>query len=719
MPDNQTIGVLLPFVEGDYFNLLLIGIREVVQSRGFELLAFQGTPSDLKATKLARERVGGWIVVVATEGLTDIAPRGTPIVTVAASAPGTRYPAVLADNHGGFQAAIRHLCEHGHRRIAFVGCLDQSDVQQRYLGYQAALAAEQIPFDMTLVYEVDTHEEPGGHQAARRMLDAGLPCTAVATATDEIGIGLLEELQAAGRHIPEDVAIVSFDDIARAQHTRPPLTTIRQRPDELGRTAAELLLDWIAGVEIQADSIYVPTALIIRRSCGCDVTSDATIFGESGYQAPDWQTALALRLVRLARYPLPLASATPPEQIWPGVTTMTHGLAAAAAGAQLPPATEIERAWQQAVALTPDLAILSMMLKAIEHAAAAHLNADPVVRARVEAFLDSARLGMMYARLAQERSQVEYFQSTVQSNYALSMRLLSADMDTIPELAWLAQTDVNGACLGLWAETPAGEPGALVLAGLYNRADGGNVQRGASCSAALFPPHDMLPASAHAGGGDLTLILPVRTESRDWGFLALCAPSQDVFFAENMLTWASLLGVSLDRRALLASLTEQQAALHEQQETLRIAYERERALADTVRELGSPVIPLLPEVLLVPLIGAISSDRARQVTESVLDGVNRHQATTVLLDITAVPLVDTQVANSLIQTTQAAMLLGAQVILVGIRPEIAQSIIGLGIDLRHIATQPSLAVAVEHLLLQRHQAAARHRESPREHRPQR
>jgi len=325
----------------------------------------------------------------------------------------------------------------------------------------------------------------------------------------------------------------------------------------------------------------------------------------------------------------------------------------------------------------------------------------------------------MHARLAQERSQVEYFQSTVQSNYALSMRLLSADMRTIPELAWLAQTDVNGACLGLWAETPAGEPGTLILAGLYDREGGVSVQRGASCAAALFPPPDVLPASARAGGGDLTLILPVRTDSRDWGFLALSAPSKDVFFAENMLTWASLLGVSLDRRALLASLTEQQAALHQQQETLRTAYERERALADTVRELGSPVIPLLPEVLLVPLIGAISSERARQVIESVLDGVNRHHASTILLDITGVPLVDTQVANSLIQTTQAAMLLGAQVILVGMRPEIAQSIIGLGIDLRQIITQPTLAVALQQLLLQRDQAAAGQRESRRERQPHR
>jgi rsbT co-antagonist protein RsbR len=100
-----------------------------------------------------------------------------------------------------------------------------------------------------------------------------------------------------------------------------------------------------------------------------------------------------------------------------------------------------------------------------------------------------------------------------------------------------------------------------------------------------------------------------------------------------------------------------------------------------VRELGSPVIPLLPNVLLIPLIGAIDSSRARQIVEAVLEGVSSHQATTVLLDISGVALVDTQVANSLLQAAQAARLLGAQVVPLGVRPEIAQSIVGLGLDL--------------------------------------
>ncbi|MEN9937757.1 MAG: hypothetical protein RLZZ387_4336 [Chloroflexota bacterium] len=138
----------------------------------------------------------------------------------------------------------------------------------------------------------------------------------------------------------------------------------------------------------------------------------------------------------------------------------------------------------------------------------------------------------------------------------------------------------------------------------------------------------------------------------------------------------------------------------QQQEELRAAFDRERALDDTVRELGSPVIPLIPGVLLVPLVGSLDPARAQQVVEAVLSGIAEHQAETVLLDITGVPLVDTQVAHALLQTARAAGLLGAQVTLVGIRPEIAQSIIGLGVDLGDLATAASLAAAIEELRCQ-------------------
>jgi anti-anti-sigma regulatory factor len=153
---------------------------------------------------------------------------------------------------------------------------------------------------------------------------------------------------------------------------------------------------------------------------------------------------------------------------------------------------------------------------------------------------------------------------------------------------------------------------------------------------------------------------------------------------------APRLAAKLERDALLASLREQQ-------ETVSQAYERERALANTIRELGCPIIPVLENVLLVPLVGVIDTTRAQQIIETVLEAIHHYQAEVILIDITSVPLVDTQVASSLLQTTQAAKLLGAYVILVGVRPEIAQSIIALGLDISQIVTYPTLAAAIKSL----------------------
>jgi anti-anti-sigma regulatory factor len=155
--------------------------------------------------------------------------------------------------------------------------------------------------------------------------------------------------------------------------------------------------------------------------------------------------------------------------------------------------------------------------------------------------------------------------------------------------------------------------------------------------------------------------------------------------------WPALMGMALDQRQLLASLNDSQA-------TLRTAYEQARALSDTVRELGCPLIPLLPGVLLVPLIGAIDELRSRQIIDQVLNGVAEARAHRVLLDITGVPLVDTQVAGTLIQMARAVGLLGARVTLVGVRPEIAQSIVSLGVELSLIETRPTLASALQALI---------------------
>jgi anti-anti-sigma factor len=118
------------------------------------------------------------------------------------------------------------------------------------------------------------------------------------------------------------------------------------------------------------------------------------------------------------------------------------------------------------------------------------------------------------------------------------------------------------------------------------------------------------------------------------------------------------------------------------------------AQEDALRELSTPLIPITDDVVIMPLIGTIDSQRAQMVMEALLEGVAQHQAELVILDITGVQVVDTQVAKALVQVAQAVKLLGAQVMLTGIQPQIAQTLVHLGVELEGIITRGSLQAGI-------------------------
>ncbi len=115
-----------------------------------------------------------------------------------------------------------------------------------------------------------------------------------------------------------------------------------------------------------------------------------------------------------------------------------------------------------------------------------------------------------------------------------------------------------------------------------------------------------------------------------------------------------------------------------------------RAQKATLEELSTLLIPISDKIVVMPLIGSVDSRRAQQVIETLLHGISTTKAEIAILDITGVSVVDTQVANGFIRAAQAVKLLGAQVLLTGIRPEVAQTLIGLGVDLSGIVTCSSL-----------------------------
>lgn len=133
-------------------------------------------------------------------------------------------------------------------------------------------------------------------------------------------------------------------------------------------------------------------------------------------------------------------------------------------------------------------------------------------------------------------------------------------------------------------------------------------------------------------------------------------------------------------------------------ENMRLQAEIIRMQEETLRALSTPLIPIAESVVVMPLIGTMNSARAQQVIETLLEGVVAHRATVAILDVTGVPVVDAEVANGLIQAAQAVALLGAEVVLTGIRPEIARTLVELGTDLRGLVTRSTLQSGVEHAL---------------------
>ncbi len=114
-----------------------------------------------------------------------------------------------------------------------------------------------------------------------------------------------------------------------------------------------------------------------------------------------------------------------------------------------------------------------------------------------------------------------------------------------------------------------------------------------------------------------------------------------------------------------------------------------------LQELSAPLIPVFDNITVMPLVGTIDTERAKRIMENLLQGVVKHRAEVVLIDITGVPVVDTMVAHHIIQASEAVRLVGAKCLLVGIRPEIAQTIVNLGIDLSQVITKNSLQKGIE------------------------
>jgi len=189
--------------------------------------------------------------------------------------PGERGPSIVIDNEDGILQAIRHLVNHGHRHIAFIAGSPEDmdgDTGDRLRAYQTALAMYNLDNNHNLV-AFGRHSHHGGYSAMRLIMDSGATFTAVLASNDESAIGAMQILKEAGRRIPQDVAIIGFDDRIECVGQEPALSSVRVPLFGLGYQALELILKQIEGAlqgQIEYDNpMKVPIRLITRASCGC------------------------------------------------------------------------------------------------------------------------------------------------------------------------------------------------------------------------------------------------------------------------------------------------------------------------------------------------------------------------------------------------------------------------------------------------------------------
>lgn len=270
---SHIFSLLCSDIENPFFTSICRAIEDVASRAGFSVLICN-TDGDLAKEReyidmLAAQSVSGVIISPTSSTRTDVAPlvrQHIPMVAVDRRLP-VDTDSVFVDNRLGAYEATRHLIEAGARRIACVtGPKTAMTAQDRLAGYRDALAEAGIRSAASLIRHAD-FKDAGGYAATRELMSKQAPPDAFFVANNRMTTGALLALKDLGIRVPDDVAIVGFDDLAWADLVNPSISTVRQPTYELGRAAAQLLLDRISdGLPPQHRTLVLKPELIVRAS---------------------------------------------------------------------------------------------------------------------------------------------------------------------------------------------------------------------------------------------------------------------------------------------------------------------------------------------------------------------------------------------------------------------------------------------------------------------
>ena len=295
---TQLIGVVLPMSAPGPFSRIVGGIERAAREAGYSVVFCQTEDDEQILNEhlrlLACRRVDGVLFCPHRDGgfslacLDQLGPAAmrVPVVLMHEPYDQAEHGTVTVDNFNGAKTLCRHLMDHGHRDIGFVALDANRTGRKRCEGYRAAMA--EAGEDPRRIERVEARLKPGpltedpfGYirlDWLRQTLAEHPHWTALAVEHDMLAIKVIQGLKAIGKRVPDDMAVVGFDDLLVSAFVDPPLTTIRQPSAEVGEVACNCLLDQIAGkTEGQPlAAVRIPCALQVRRSCGCPPLTESS-----------------------------------------------------------------------------------------------------------------------------------------------------------------------------------------------------------------------------------------------------------------------------------------------------------------------------------------------------------------------------------------------------------------------------------------------------------
>jgi DNA-binding LacI/PurR family transcriptional regulator len=279
--EANLLGLVIPDIQNPFFADVTRGVEDVARDQDYALILSNSDESPdkqrLAVDTLVTEEVDGVIVPpVSAEDpeVRRLLDSGIAVVCVDRRIENERVDTIVSDNRQGAYDAVSHLIDLGHQRIAFIGGIPRiSTSTERREGYEKALHDHDLPVDPALIKEGDSRRERGTY-LTNDLLDLDDPPTALFTGNNLTTLGALAAINTRGLSVPDDVALVGYDDIPWAMALNPPPTVIDQPGYEMGRRATRILLNRLASPDRSPTTVTLQPKLIVRQSCGVEA-SDA------------------------------------------------------------------------------------------------------------------------------------------------------------------------------------------------------------------------------------------------------------------------------------------------------------------------------------------------------------------------------------------------------------------------------------------------------------